>query len=505
MAYTFNVNTAPATASLGMYSLVSTLVSAGWTKVMDSDGTTYSAAGTQMTHGYPGPGGFGNASAWVRMRAPSTSGGFAAQTREITIQRSTDLLWRIKYSCAATFKGGAPSATVTPSCETADLYFETNNDATSSMRTTQTVGVGQSFTGNGAVLYSARFLLKKTGAPTGNATAKIYAHSGSFGTSSIPTGAALATSATFDVSTLTTTYLNSTFPQLIDFRFTAGNAITLTNATNYIVTVEYSGGSLGNTVDVGTDTSTPTHAGNLSTFDNVTWTATAGTDACFYIYTGAQDEVIMCGNGSDATPGTMFGLVGTAGTYYWHNVCGGAAEGYSFATWNSTIGINTTTISGFCLDVLAANSYPSTDIDPAVMHVIAAANGFASEFVSNSTWPTTVVANGAKARAWLGATTNAGASLTSNNVNVGIMIQQNVGSGISTFGTNQFTGKEEMFPCFWGGLLAAGPKGSKGMSTLFRGGVVLRNMYETADTVGTKDRIFIGRLWLPWNGLPALQ
>ena len=60
--------------------------------------------------------------------------------------------------------------------------------------------VGQSFTGNGLILNSAEFYLKKKGSPTGNAVVKIYAHSGTYGTSSVPTGSALATSDNFDVS-----------------------------------------------------------------------------------------------------------------------------------------------------------------------------------------------------------------------------------------------------------------------------------------------------------------
>jgi hypothetical protein len=62
--------------------------------------------------------------------------------------------------------------------------------------------LGQSFTGNGLVLNSATFRIIKNNSPTGNIYAKIYAHTGTFGTSSVPTGAALAISAAYDAATV---------------------------------------------------------------------------------------------------------------------------------------------------------------------------------------------------------------------------------------------------------------------------------------------------------------
>ena len=116
MAYTFLVNASPANGTLAAYSLISTLITAGWTKVMDSDGTTYSSGGTQVSTGASGAGGLANTSAWVRLQAPAVNGGTVVdQTREITIQRgTTDLTWRIKYSASAGFTGGSPAGAVTP-------------------------------------------------------------------------------------------------------------------------------------------------------------------------------------------------------------------------------------------------------------------------------------------------------------------------------------------------------------------------------------------------------
>ncbi len=72
---------------------------------------------------------------------------------------------------------------------------------------------GQSFTGDGKILDSCKFYLKKVGSPTGMAVATIYAHTGTFGNGGKPTGSPLATSDNFDVSTLTVSN------QLITFNF----------------------------------------------------------------------------------------------------------------------------------------------------------------------------------------------------------------------------------------------------------------------------------------------
>jgi hypothetical protein len=123
MAYTFTVNNTPLTGAIAFYQLVAALMAVGWLKKMDSDGTIYSATGTQVTHGGTGVGGLGNTRSWVRLQAPQVNhGSVVNQTREITIQRTTsDTQWRVKYSASALFTGGAPAILVTPSA--ADEVF----------------------------------------------------------------------------------------------------------------------------------------------------------------------------------------------------------------------------------------------------------------------------------------------------------------------------------------------------------------------------------------------
>jgi hypothetical protein len=158
-----------------------------------------------------------------------------------------------------------------------DSYSESNADISQALNSGGTTGMGQAFTGTGAKIGSAKWYLKKTGSPTGNATASIYASTGTFGTSAKPTGAALATSDNFDVSTLTTSSVLTTFS------FTGANRISPTNGTKYIVTIEYSGGDSSNHVDAGYDQTSPTHGGNWSSLSGGSWSALSFLDGVFYL------------------------------------------------------------------------------------------------------------------------------------------------------------------------------------------------------------------------------
>jgi hypothetical protein len=158
----------------------------------------------------------------------------------------------------------------TPFTEVAyQTYASTNQDGVYNLNDT-TTGVAQSFTGTGGTLSTVSFYLKKTGTPTGNAVAKLYTHSGTFGTNSVPTGAALATSNNFNVATLTDSYV------LTNFNFSIPYYV-LVNATNYVITLEYTG-TASNTVDVGTDATGSTGTGNAATYASATWTAAGSVD-----------------------------------------------------------------------------------------------------------------------------------------------------------------------------------------------------------------------------------
>lgn len=181
-----------------------------------------------------------------------------------------------------------------------DSYSESNYTATSfGVGNGTNTKVGQSFTGNGETLDLCKFYLEKMGSPTGNAVAKVYAHAGTFGSGGLPTGAVLATSDNFDVSTLSGIGKN-----LETLTFTGANKITLTNGTKYFITLEYDNGDAGNYVLIGIDSSSPTHNGNAA-YDNGSWVASSY-DAIFYVCSFGSPYVVTRDKkgdyGADANP-----------------------------------------------------------------------------------------------------------------------------------------------------------------------------------------------------------
>lgn len=139
-------------------------------------------------------------------------------------------------------------------------------------------GQGQSFANgtNAQYLTRAFFQLKTVGAPTGNVVAKLYAHSGSFGSSSVPTGGALATSNNVAITTLTSSY------STVEFYF--ATPYEMAASTNYVIAVEYSGGGVSDYIDVRGLAGTGTHAGNRSS-NTGSWAATAADDLNFSVQT----------------------------------------------------------------------------------------------------------------------------------------------------------------------------------------------------------------------------
>lgn len=118
---------------------------------------------------------------------------------------------------------------------------------------------------------------------SGYAYAKVYAHSGTFGTSSVPTGAALAISDAFDVSVLT----SNTFSDRT-FTFTGSNQITLTAGMKYCVVLYYDQGGQGGTHSIGIGLKTSganSTVGNAFRFNHGgTWQALSYV-VCYSIYT----------------------------------------------------------------------------------------------------------------------------------------------------------------------------------------------------------------------------
>lgn len=159
------------------------------------------------------------------------------------------------------------ATTVSSGTDTGTTY--TIGDATN-------LGQAQSFANGAKAAYLTRAFckLKKTGSPTGNLVAKLYAHSGTFGTSSIPTGAALATSVNIDVSKFTTSYIVTEVGFNTQFEMAA--------STNYVIAFEYSAGDGSNYVQI-EGAASGTHAGNRSQLISSTWTDFGSTDLNFSV------------------------------------------------------------------------------------------------------------------------------------------------------------------------------------------------------------------------------
>jgi hypothetical protein len=139
-------------------------------------------------------------------------------------------------------------------------------------------GVAQSFTGTGVPVKYLVVRVNKNGAPTGSAYAKIYAHTGTYGSSSKPTGAALATSEAADVTTLP-----SGTNDFRDLLLTFATPFTPTNGTYYCIAFEYAGGDASNNLRVRVDDLNQ-HGGNYSYFDGSLWQLTGGRDLHFRMY-----------------------------------------------------------------------------------------------------------------------------------------------------------------------------------------------------------------------------
>lgn len=162
-----------------------------------------------------------------------------------------------------------------------DSHTEVGASSAWALRSGSITAVGQSFTNTTAgKITECKFYIRKYGSPTGNITAKLYAHSGVFGTTSKPTGAVLATSDNVDITTISST------ASLVSFTFTGAEQYSMSSSTNYVLTINYSGGDATNLLYVqyhylpsgGTN-----HSGNCSNYIT-TWTSNADRDLSFFVF-----------------------------------------------------------------------------------------------------------------------------------------------------------------------------------------------------------------------------
>mgnify|MGYP001571639113 FL=1 len=137
--------------------------------------------------------------------------------------------------------------------------------------------IGQCFqVQNTATLDSLIIPIKKVGTISGTFHFLIYALSGTYGSTAIPTGSILATSDAIDTATITNSYVSTTV------NFSGANRINVTSGQQYFVTCDYAATSYPNALLF--QNKTPSfHGGNQSYSANQgsTWTALGEYDMVF--------------------------------------------------------------------------------------------------------------------------------------------------------------------------------------------------------------------------------
>jgi len=142
---------------------------------------------------------------------------------------------------------------------TIDSYFVSSNQGYRIYTDSTYHYYGQSFNNPTEItLDSCSFSLYKKESPTGNLTATLRSHNGTFGSVSYP-GSILATSDVVDVSTVTVGSFN-----FVTFNFTGANRITLQAGVDYFIILNYpTGGDADNYISYNVDTVVKTHNGIL--------------------------------------------------------------------------------------------------------------------------------------------------------------------------------------------------------------------------------------------------
>ncbi|MFA5365193.1 MAG: DUF2341 domain-containing protein [Candidatus Bathyarchaeia archaeon] len=157
----------------------------------------------------------------------------------------------------------------------ADITANYDSDYSCYSQSFMTPNDGISYILSKITLYAKKF----NGTETGTIRADIYAHTGTYGTSSKPTGSILASSNAVNVAAELTTSMS-----LFNFIFTYSNRISLTPNTAYVLVVkgiDLAGASFR--IRIGKDTTSPTHSGNECYHVSAAFLAEAH-DLCFYVY-----------------------------------------------------------------------------------------------------------------------------------------------------------------------------------------------------------------------------
>ena len=148
---------------------------------------------------------------------------------------------------------------------------------------------GQSFNvaTNSYTLDSIAFRLLRVGNPTGTCHAEVYAHAGTYGTSSVGTGSPLAASDTIALSSISTSLTTYTFT------FTGTNKIALAAGTNYVFVVAGTANNASNYIRTRIDTATLDHSGNYTFKYSSTWGYQSTSEISYFVVNGTVLPTIL--------------------------------------------------------------------------------------------------------------------------------------------------------------------------------------------------------------------
>jgi hypothetical protein len=293
-----------------------------------------------------------------------------------------------------------------PPGPTVDSYDESNYSSADRSINSSSPYVGQAFTMGSSPqgLVQAKLYLSKYGSPTGTMTAELFACTGTPGSTGTGAGSfALAVSGSLDVSTIIA------WPNYALYTFSFPTSYVLAATTNYVIVGHYSGGSSSNYIVVGSDNTSPTHAGNTAYY-GTSWHAISTYDTIFYVignYVQAGGYVI----------GSRVQYTGPTG---------GAVSSFSFYT-----------ATGESSDHFSLGFYNDSSGNPDKVLWYSASTGSAS-----SKWNSVMKMSGTTANGWAGTLVQnnyywlmwewdnvaAGPTLVSGEANSGIYLVQTYGS-----------------------------------------------------------------------------
>ncbi|MES2224181.1 MAG: hypothetical protein V4469_04590 [Patescibacteria group bacterium] len=165
---------------------------------------------------------------------------------------------------------------------TVDSYNESNINGSTPVRATGSTEYGEVFQSTiSGKITSAKFFVRRQASPTGNVYAKLFASTGTYGSTAVPTGPALGTSDPIDITTI------STSQGPVEFTFSGLNQFTMVSGVNYAIGINFNGGDGTNYLLAYYDDSSPTYAGNAwrdTVPDRTSSTPFASIDFAFYVY-----------------------------------------------------------------------------------------------------------------------------------------------------------------------------------------------------------------------------